>query len=245
LLIVDLRGNGGGAAPIAALSRWIPVARIHPQLDQVRKSSCLYPGLWFNLFQFLSRDVHAPTTAAYRGSEAHAMRTIDAPSSSTHCPVGFDATRGGWHYAAHRFVRHWRGRRPRLLVLVDNGCASDCEYTTFALAQLPGTVIAGSNTNGLIGFTQPGFVVLPHTRLGFELSTSLTDAYGDGRSANGYGLDVDIVLPTADDWSRASILALARLLATDSPYRARASVPANAIQGMHARPDSTTPGAIP
>lgn len=219
LLIVDLRGNDGGNAPLEQLSRWIPVKQIAGQPTQVGKRSCLYPGLWFNLGQVLALGVKPPVSADFHRVMTAYARGLDAPSS-TNCPVSFETTHGTWHYTEHHFARHWQGKRPRLLVLVDDRCASDCEYMTWMLAQLPGTVIAGSNTFGVTGFTQPGFLLLPHTRIAFQLATSRTDDYGDGRSENGYGLDVDVVLPNRSDWSAESITGLARSLAAGQPHRA-------------------------
>lgn len=211
LLIVDLRGNGGGNAPIDLMSRWVPVNRISLKLTRVGKRSCLYPGLWFNLGQILALRVKPPGTPAFRDTMAAYANDLDRPASAD-CPVSFKRTHGPWVYTDHHFVRHWQGNRPRLLVLVDNMCGSDCELMTWALAQLPGTVIAGENTYGLIGFTQPGILLLPHTRLAFMVATSYVDAYGDDRSSNGYGLDVDVSLPARSDWSKRSILALAKAL---------------------------------
>jgi C-terminal processing protease CtpA/Prc len=211
LLIVDLRGNDGGGAPLSLLSRWIPVKQVQRRFTQIGKRSCLYPGLWFNLGQVLSLGMKHPATADVREMEAAYARGIEAPAT-TDCRTTFDTTRGKWNYLQHHFVRTWRGQRPRLLVLVDNACASDCEYMTWMLAQLPGTVIAGGNTFGVTGFTQPGFLLLPHTRIAFQLATSRSDNYGDGRSENGYGLDVDVTLPTRADWSKRSIIALAKKL---------------------------------
>lgn len=210
-LIVDLRGNDGGNAPIKLLSRWIPIEKISGQLTQIGKRSCLYPGLWFNLGQMLALRVKPPVTPGFREMMDVYMRGLSAPPS-TACPVSFKTTSGTWRYTDHQFVRHWQGPYPRLLVLVDDECGSDCEYMTWMLAQLPGTVIAGENTFGVTGFTQPGFLLLPHTRIVFQLATSRTDSYGDGRSENGYGLDVDVVLPVQTDWSKHSLLALAEKL---------------------------------
>jgi hypothetical protein len=83
---------------------------------------------------------------------------------------------------------------------------------TAVLAQLPNTVIAGTSTYGVMGFTQPGYFVLPNSRVPFRLALSRTDAYGDGRSVDGYGITVDVLLPTVQSRSRASLLALARAL---------------------------------
>jgi hypothetical protein len=64
-----------------------------------------------------------------------------------------------------------------------------------------------------MGFTQPGYFVLPHSRVPFRIALSRTDAYGDGRSVDGYGIAVDILLPTARSQAKPALLALAKLLA--------------------------------
>ncbi|HEX7324986.1 MAG TPA: S41 family peptidase [Rhodanobacteraceae bacterium] len=220
LLIVDLRGNDGGGAPIEALSRWIPLKQLSPRFTQIGKRSCLYPGLWFNQAQVLSLGVKHASTKDMRETVSYYARGIGAPATMD-CPVSFQTSTGKWMYAQHHFVRDWRGHRPRLLVLVDQGCGSDCEAMTWLLAQLPGTVIAGRNTVGVTGFAQPGFLLLPHTHIAFQLATSRTDAYGDGRSEDGYGLDVDVALTTAADWSARSVLALATQLEGGAPTALR------------------------
>lgn len=217
ILIVDLRHNGGGNAPIDLMSRWLPVKQITSSMTKTAKRSCLYPGLWFNLGQFLAMQVKPPVTNGFRETMAAYAKGLDTPASDK-CPVSFKRTQGAWGYTDHHFVRHWQGQRPRLLVLVDNQCGSDCEYMTWMLAQLPGTVVAGENTYGVIGFTQPGVLLLPHTRVAFFVATSYSDGYGDGRSSNGYGLDVDIALPAQADWSKRSILALAEKLIEPSRH---------------------------
>lgn len=220
VLVVDLRGNDGGSAPVDELSRWIPLKQINDELTQTGKRSCLFPGLWFNLGEVLSLSIkHTDTSTVHDLQKAYAQG-IDAPATN-HCPVTFKSTEGPWHYTMHHFTRAWQGKRPRLLVLVDDMCGSDCEYVAWMLAQLPGTVIAGSNTFGVTGFTQPGFFILPHTRIAFQMATSRTDSYGDDRSVNGYGLDVDVALPDASDWSRGSIVALAETLERGGPTPGR------------------------
>ncbi len=103
--------------------------------------------------------------------------------------------------------------KPRLLVLVDNECGSDCEFMAYLLAAESGSVIAGENTFGVGQFIQPGYFILPHTRLQFRLALGMSDFYGDGRSVDGYGLDVDVVLPSEEAQGGPAILRLAgRLL---------------------------------
>jgi hypothetical protein len=102
---------------------------------------------------------------------------------------------------------------------VDNECGSDCEGLVTTLAQLPDTVIAGTNTAGTIGFLQPGMFVLPHSKLPFMLAQGYSDVYGDGRSQAGYGLSVDILLATKESQSLPSLKGLAEALTVASPDR--------------------------
>ena len=62
-------------------------------------------------------------------------------------------------------------------------------------------------------FIQPSHMVLPRTRVAFRIARGMADPYGDSRSIDGYGLDVDVLLPTRASQSRDAIVALARTLA--------------------------------
>ncbi len=83
---------------------------------------------------------------------------------------------------------------------------------TMLLAALPQTVIAGTNTFGVAQFIQPGYSVLPHTRLPFRIALGTSDNYGDNRSFDGYGLDVDVLLLDERDQAPENILSLAKYL---------------------------------
>jgi C-terminal processing protease CtpA/Prc len=113
--------------------------------------------------------------------------------------------------------RHYRPDAPgmRIIALVDNGCGSDCEFLVETLATLPETVVVGENTFGVAQFIQPGYAMLPHTGLPFRIALGVSDAYGDGRSFDGYGFDVDIVLAEKRDWKMERLEALAERLSSD------------------------------
>jgi hypothetical protein len=49
--------------------------------------------------------------------------------------------------------------------------------------------------------------------LPFRIAMGMSDDYGDGRSFDGYGLDVDIVLDTEESQGATAILRLAQTLA--------------------------------
>ena len=101
----------------------------------------------------------------------------------------------------------------RISVLVNSGCGSDCELMTEELASLPQTLVVGTNTYGLCQMIQPGYSVLPHTGLRYRMALGRSDPYGDNRSVDGYGLDVDVVLPEVDRLGRGSMRELGAIVA--------------------------------
>ena len=52
---------------------------------------------------------------------------------------------------------------------------------------------------------QPGYSVLPHSALHYRIALGRSDPYGDNRSVDGYGLDVDVVIPDVDRLGRESM----------------------------------------
>jgi len=130
---------------------------------------------------------------------------------SAGCPAKFSETPAKWNYVDHTYPSKTAGKT-RFLALVDDFCGSDCEVAVKAIAALPGSVIAGVNTFGVAQYIQPGYFVLPHTRLPFRIALGTADHYGDGRSFDGYGFDVDILLPAKGDQSPESIVRLAERL---------------------------------
>jgi len=77
---------------------------------------------------------------------------------------------------------------------------------------MPETRVVGVNTFGVMQFTQPGYSVLPHTGLSYRLALGTSDIYGDDRSVDGYGLDVDVVLPDVDDLRQDQWVELAHIV---------------------------------
>ena len=215
LLIVDMRSNEGGDAPVAELARWIdlPAAqRVMQGLGGYRPQSCLYTALRWGYEQVTLRDMTPPLSDALRGNLQKELDGLFAPTPAG-CPVSVRETRPAWAYREHQVTTQPPAGKPRLVVLVDNECGSDCEFMTYLLAAEGGSVIAGENTFGVGQFIQPGYLILPHTRLQFRLALGMSDIYGDGRSVDGYGLDVDVVLPSEEAQGGPAILRLAgRLL---------------------------------
>jgi hypothetical protein len=209
-LVVDLRGNGGYSAALGldVLRDWIPRERL-PAYDAIIArvgTSCLAAPLgWGRDRQVL----HPPISDRTR---AGIQRELDALALETPpgCPRDVRETEGTVRYREHRL--HERVGH-RIVALVDNGCGSDCEGLVALLATMRETVVVGVNTAGVGQFIQPGYSLLPHTGLPYRIALGRSDMYGDGRSFDGYGLDVDVVLPHPESWGDADLARLGAELA--------------------------------
>jgi len=211
--IFDLRGNEGGNAPLQILQYWFPKQEIDKAFRQKRSSSDsgFADALYFNLEEQLAAGLPSPAPPSQRRILQAFVNAIDSPAAND-CAVKPQLTDTHPDLQSRRFNLRASGKRTRIIALVDNGCGSDCEAMTALLANLPDTVIAGTSTYGVMGFSQPGYFVLPNSRVPFRLALTLADAYGDGRSIDGYGISVDVLLPDTRSMSRASLLALAQAL---------------------------------
>ncbi len=213
-VIFDLRGNEGGNAPTSILKHWISADALRSASgshEQVSSDSCFANALYFNLQEQLSANLSPPVNAQTRAFLQSMVDSLDYPNNND-CQVKPSITTKGPALKDHVFETSTPVSRTRLIALVDNGCGSDCEYFTKVVAALPGSVIAGTSTYGVMGFTQPGYFVLPHSRVVFRLALSRTDNYGDSRSVDGYGIAVDVLLATTDAESDASLYKLAQAL---------------------------------
>jgi Peptidase family S41 len=208
LLIVDLRGNGGGDNRIEALNNWVTIPPVEFKMRV--GASCLYPPLRWGYTQVSSSGLKPPISESLRRDLQGGLDALSQDDAAG-CPAKFVEQAWTWSYVQHRYPSKPAGKT-RLLALVDDGCGSDCEYAAMLIAAVPGSVIAGVNTFGVGQFIQPGYFVLPNTRLVFRVALGTSDMYGDGRSFDGYGLDVDLVLAKQEDQSPESIVALAKRL---------------------------------
>jgi hypothetical protein len=213
LVIVDMRRNGGGDNVLYEMRRWIDSAAVQRVLPgkRVTAKSCLYDALRWGYTQMSSRALTPPLTDALRRS---LQFSLDAVFQSTPegCPATAEEVKSQWDFRQHTATGRPPAGKPRLLLLVDNGCGSDCEYMTYALGAEPGTVIAGESTYGVAQFVQPGYFILPHTRVKFRIALGMSDQYGDGRSFDGYGFGVDMLLAGEEAHRPETILKLAATL---------------------------------
>ena len=215
LVIFDLRGNDGGNAPSDILTNWFAesAVEIASGMSQAGTTSCFTTALQFGLQQQLIGGLKPPVSPGLQQALQQIVDSLKG-SSAPDCTVQPQVKTSDRSMRDHHFtVRPQVTDQTRVVALVDGGCGSDCEYMTYVLGGLPDTVIAGTSTFGIMGFTQPGYFVLPHSRVPFRIALSRTDAYGDERSVDGYGITVDVLLPTAQSQSQQSLTALAAALA--------------------------------
>jgi hypothetical protein len=214
VLIVDLRDNEGGSATFAPLAKWVDLHRTNRAENTHRHegASCLYHALRWGYFSISTSSVKPPVSAARVRQLQSNIDDLFGASPPT-CPSEFKDSNGDWDYRQHTMLPPGPVEgHIRIVVLVNDGVGSDAEYMLHVLASLPETVIVGSNSFGVAQYIQPGYSVLPHTRLPFRIALGTSDGYGDRRSFDGYGYDVDILLTTREEQGRETILALARYL---------------------------------
>lgn len=213
VLVVDLRGNGGGSADLGwqVLQGWVDPARVMPLEKHGRSvgKSCLYPALRWNFMSVFMAGVQPPLEEQDRKELQDSLDALLEPAPEG-CPRETTETPAQWTWKQHEVRRGVTGLR--ILALVDNRCGSDCEYLAKQLGSLPETVVVGRNTGGICQFIQPGYGVLPHTRLPFRIALGESNVYGDHRSVDGHGLDVDVLLTRDEDWEPERVARLANLL---------------------------------
>jgi hypothetical protein len=196
-LVIDLRGNRGGAANLVlpALERLVGPIGPAFSFGLEIKQSCLSRA--FAWGAVLAQLEHAATPLNGRALEIvhDAFAAFSGQTGGEQTPYGTPAWKSrapAWTYPQHLFQPG--SGTPRLVVLVDQDCGSDGELLAFLLASLPGSVVAGPNTAGVAQFARPGYFVLPHTRVRFRVATAMTDLYGDGRALDGVGLESDVLV---------------------------------------------------
>lgn len=205
LLIVDLRGNNGLYNPTEAFLRW-DMVKMHQWMSYNARTrqSCVTSALrWGSLQQMTTRSQLNPSDSKWMQGQLDELMK----SSADGCPVKAEERPVEWDYRKHQF-----SGKAKMLVVVDKSCRQECEFVAYMLAHSTDGVIAGVNTFGGSQFFRMGHFILPHSRLAFRLASSESDFYGDRRSFDGYGLNVDVLLPTEQSQSTEAIVNLAERL---------------------------------
>ena len=211
-LIVDLRGNDGGDAAFEALEGWVAGddIKVNRRFTKRAGASCLFPALRWGYAASSSWGLKPPLSDSMRKDFQSSVDVLFQPDDPA-CPAKFEEHRAARNYREPRAVRPRKGK-PLVMVVVDHECGSDCELMTMTLGKLPEAVVVGVNTAGVMQYIQPGFSVLPNTRLPYRVALGTSDAYGDNRSTDGIGLDVDVILDGESAWRKEGLLRLAEAL---------------------------------
>ncbi len=207
LLIVDLRRNSGLYNPKEAFAPWADLLNLNiaTAFTARVRQSCISPALHWGLTQQTTPTL--PVSDNVRGWTQSQVDHLMQGSTSDGCRVKDDERKADWDFRTHEFTG-----KARLLVIVDDTCGSYCEFIAYVLAHSRTTVIAGTNTFGGSQFVQPGYFVLPHSRLPFRMALQQSDFYGDQRSFDGHGFNVDVLLLSQQSQSQEAILTLAERL---------------------------------
>ena len=215
VVILDLRGNTGGVPPLDLMTTWfsggmLEEAAAPPQ--RIGTQSCFNTALQFNSNSVALASLKPPVNPDVKQRIQRVLDTIGTtpPDACTVKPDVGPTPDGTTHAFS---VNRTSTDVTRLVVIVDSNCKNDCEAVARLLSRLPDSVLVGESTYGALGFAEPGYFVLPHSRIAFKLASSRIDPYGDGRSLDGYGFTIDVLLPNAAAQQRSSLLALAQALA--------------------------------
>jgi len=214
LLVVDLRRNGGGDNVMAQMRQWVDVAALRQAMRGNRRmpQSCVYDALRWGYTQITSQALTPALSTGLRNNLQGQLNGLFQPGP-VGCPRTVSEVGSDWNYRRHDATARPPAGHPRLMLLTDRGCGSDCEYMVYVLAAVPGSVVVGESTFGVGQFVQPGYFILPHTLLKFRIALGMSDNYGDGRSFDGYGLGPDILLASEEANRPETILKLAQRLA--------------------------------
>ena len=207
-IVLDLRSNGGGDAPLREMADWLGSAAMQRADPASRKlaTSCLYDALRWGYTEVTMARTQPPISEVLRQRLQAQLDVLVTPAPDG-CPRAFEESASSWAYRQHKSPA-----KARMIVLVDRHCGSDCERMVYDLAADPRTIVVGASTYGVAEYIQPGYFLLPHSRLPFRIALGRSDLYGDGRSVDGHGLDVDVLLKREQDQSGEAILKLAEAL---------------------------------
>jgi hypothetical protein len=210
VLLFDLRGNGGGAAPSDILTHWFSqkeIAKAPPVTGYSTTDSCFKNALLFNMFQYLSYTLKPPLTPDVRAWMQRGADSI-GPTPAVGCDVKQVGHQGASPPSQTPFTEgRSNKKKTRVIVLIDGGCGSDCGVLVYMLSRLPNTVVAGTSmygSQGGPGTAVPGLLVLPHTHIPFLMGTEQLDDAGE--------IVVDVLLPTAKSQEMNSIVSFAKAL---------------------------------
>ncbi len=195
-VVIDLRANGGGdgGSALDLLLLWVDREKteVHFEHPKVVMESCLAEALRYGYTQATSLRLSPPLPNSLRNS---IQGVYDGLFSTEACEIRKEVQYpSAYNYSLRPKSDPYQKVARRFLILTDQHTGSDGEWLTYILRSIPEALVLGQNTLGVAQFIQPGYFILPHTRIGFRIARGVADQYGDSRLFDGYGFDVDILL---------------------------------------------------
>jgi len=210
VLLVDLRQLGAPPpAPDPALLAALGAPPELPLPTFTRRMSCAAAGLRFGVMQ-------AAELNGWPRNMASSQPLLAALQPGT-CTDSVEKAGGPLPKGGRKKPSFKPRRGRRAVVLVDNGCEGTCEWLAFQLSQLPDAVLAGTATAGRDEYAEPGRLVLPRSRVPFQIALTRREFFPDGRSFDGYGLPPDVLIEDEAGWAPESLRAFARQLLPPAP----------------------------
>ncbi|MBV8136275.1 MAG: hypothetical protein JO121_11690 [Deltaproteobacteria bacterium] len=211
VLLMDLRGGGGGQAPTSILTHWFTsseISSVLPESEIQTTESCFKDGVTFNLFQFLSLTLKPPLEPDMI-QRMQAVADVQGTTPAGDCEVRKSVRHIGDTSPQTPFSeRPTDPSRTRIIVITDGSCGSDCTWMAYLLSRLPNTVLVGTpwldQGGDITGTNVPGLLVLPHTRIPFVIGTQQNMGAGETTT--------EVLLPTANAGMMPSLVRLAHTL---------------------------------
>ena len=196
VLVIDLRGNGGGDDSIALeMAEKLAGQKIEiPFASDITRNTPETLTIWQNYLTVLRRefddenmraqiDVYLDETASKLSQSLRGELPEFQSTSSVTTDWRYDSTKG------------FQGQ---IYILQDRDCASSGESTIDFFEYFPKITRVGFNTAGMIHFGNLGMVVLPHSGIQINMPTK-ANRYKDGRFIEFIGIKPDVVLKDGED----------------------------------------------
>jgi hypothetical protein len=191
MIIIDLRGNGGGDDSIGfELAEILAGQKIEtPIAPAIRRNTLETLQIWENYLNVLKKSSNDKCEKdqldVYLNENSERMNTV--LSGGVEEFISKDVKETNWQYD------QTKGFQGKIFILQDKDCASSCESTIDFFEFFPNVTRVGFNTAGMTHFGNVGLFVLPNSSIQINMPTK-TNRFKDDRFIEFKGRAPDIVL---------------------------------------------------
>jgi hypothetical protein len=196
VIIIDLRGNGGGddsigyqfAEKLAGQEIETPIA---PDLRRNTPETLTIWDNYLNVLKENSNDKNMHTQLDIYIKE-NAKKMEKALSGELQEFTTKSIKKTEWKYDSSK------GFQGPIYILQDKDCGSSCESTIDFFEYFPNVIKVGFNTTGMIHFGNIGIVMLPNSSIQINIPTK-ANRYKDARFIEFKGIKPDVILEKGQD----------------------------------------------